>query len=211
VRGGRNENGTRVSRFRFCIFLGTKKSVNRQIAFSACVSLVNLHIIFITVVKQYIYHPSLPRTMSNLVRRRFKTFKTLPLTLYRLQNSLPVSLRDHHATERADDGIIHPTNEGDIAGPTGTMTLHPPSVSTLHIAKNYRGECTVHRLQDGSTLPDGLVLLYQRHDHHYSLQTDEPVKLEILNQRMTDFLRTCPTQTLDDFVDMLEDDHDQDS
>ena len=90
------------------------------------------------------------------------------------------------------------------------MSLRPATESMLHIAKNYRGDVTVYRMQEGMDMPDGLIVLHER-DDHYSLQTDEPVTLETLNERLTDFLGTLPSQTRDQFVDQLEDPDDQDN
>mmetsp|Transcript_5306 Transcript_5306/g.11732 ORF Transcript_5306/g.11732 Transcript_5306/m.11732 type:complete len:101 (+) Transcript_5306:179-481(+) len=76
--------------------------------------------------------------------------------------------------------------------------------------KNYRGNVTVYRMQEGMDMPDGLIVLHER-DDHYSLQTEEPVELDELNQRLTSFLEELPSQTRDQFVDQLEDPDDQDN
>mmetsp|Transcript_39089 Transcript_39089/g.55031 ORF Transcript_39089/g.55031 Transcript_39089/m.55031 type:complete len:154 (+) Transcript_39089:14-475(+) len=153
--------------------------------------------------------------MSSMVSR----FKQLPVTLYRLQSKLPTKLREYAAQMAAgrqsydlklrDDGLVHPAAGDTFIGPNG-MSLRPATENMLHIAKNYRGNVTVFRLQEGLKLPDGLVLLHER-DDHYSLQTDEPVTLETLNSRITEVLAECPTQTRDQFVDQLEDPDDQDN
>jgi len=147
-------------------------------------------------------------------------FKKLPVTLYRLQRQLPVSLRDFAVQMAAgrqsydlklnpDDGLVHPAKGDTFIGPNG-MSLRPATESMLHIAKNYRGNVTVYRLQEGLQLPDELVVLHER-DDHYSLQTAEPVTLEELNQRITALLEECPSQTRDQFVAQLEDPDDQDN
>ena len=146
-------------------------------------------------------------------------FKRLPVTLYRLQGRLPVKLRDH-ATQMAagrqsydlkihEDGKVHPAHGDTFIGPNG-MSLRPATENMYHIAKNYRGNVTVYRMQEGMDMPDGLIVLHER-DDHYSLQTDEPVELETLNERLTSFLETLPTQTRDQFVEQLEDPDDQDN
>ena len=147
-------------------------------------------------------------------------FRKIPVTLYRLQSKLPTKLRDH-ATQMAagrqsfdiktnpTDGMVHPAEGDTWIGPNG-MSLRPATENMLHIAKNYRGNVTVFRLQEGLELPDGLVLLHER-DDHYSMQTDEPVPLETLNERITNLLKECPTQTRDQFVEQLEDPDDQDN
>lgn len=155
--------------------------------------------------------------MSNYIVSRFKK---LPVTLYRLQNALPTRLRDYAVQMAAgrqsydlklnpDDGLVHPAQGDTWIGPNG-MSLRPATESMYHVAKNYRGNVTVFRLQEGLLLPQGLVLLHER-DDHYSLQTDEPVTLDTLNDRITALLETCPTQTRDQFVAQLEDPDDQDN
>ncbi|CAB9505359.1 expressed unknown protein [Seminavis robusta] len=156
-------------------------------------------------------------TGSNFIVSRFKR---LPVTLYRLQGRLPVNLRDH-ATQmaagrqsfdlkrREADGLVHPAQGDTWIGPNG-MSLRPATENMLHIAKNYRGNVTVYRMQEGMDMPDGLIVLHER-DDHYSLQTDEPVTLETLNERLTEFLETLPSQTRDQFVEQLEDPDDQDN
>ena len=108
-----------------------------------------------------------------------------------------------------DDGLVHPAHGETWIGPNG-MSLRPATENMLHIAKNYRGNVTVYRMQEGMDMPDGLVVLHER-DDHYSLQTDEPVPLEELNSKLTHFLETLPKQTRDQFVDQLEDPDDQDN
>jgi hypothetical protein len=147
-------------------------------------------------------------------------FKKIPVTLYRLQSGLPTKLRDYDVQMAAgrqsydlkrnpDDGLVHPAVGDTWIGPNG-MSLRPATENMLHIAKNYRGNVTVFRLQEGLALPDGLVVLHER-DDHYSLQTTEPVTLETLNDRITKLLENCPTQTRDQFVAQLEDPDDQDN
>ena len=110
-----------------------------------------------------------------------------------------------------EDGLVHPAKGDNLTfiGPNG-MPLRPPSEGMLHVAKNYRGNATVFRLQEGLQLPDGLVVLHER-DDQFSLQTSEPVPLETLNDRITAVLAECPTQTLEQFIEQLEDPDDQDS
>ena len=147
-------------------------------------------------------------------------FKQLPVTLYRLQSKLPTRLREYASQMAAgrqsydlktnpDDGLVHPAKGDTFIGPNG-MSLRPATENMLHIAKNYRGNVTVFRIQEGLKLPDGLILLHER-DDHYSLQTDEPVTLDTLNDRITNLLKECPTQTRDQFVEQLEDPDDQDN
>ena len=154
--------------------------------------------------------------MSNHLVSRFKR---LPVTLYRLQGRLPVNLRDYaeqmakgresYDLKRDEQGLVQPAVGDTFIGPNG-MSLRPATENMLHIAKNYRGNVTVYRLSEGMDMPPGLVVLHER-DDHYSLQTDEPVSLELLNSRLTELLEQCPSQTRDQFVEQLEDPDDQDN
>jgi hypothetical protein len=90
------------------------------------------------------------------------------------------------------------------------MSLRPASESMWRIANNYPRTATVYRLPEGLELPSGLVVLHERTDH-YSLQTDEPISLETLNERLTNVLLQCPTQTLEQFIAQQEDPDDYDN
>jgi hypothetical protein len=156
--------------------------------------------------------------MSFLVKR----YKKIPVTLYRLQGRLPVMLRDkatqlaagrasYDLSLRDDDGLVHPVPPGTttFTGPNG-MSLRPATETMLEIAKQFRGRATVYRLSEGLELPSGLVVWHER-DDHFSLQTDEPIALQTLNERLTNLLVQCPTQTLPQFIAQLEDVDDQDN
>jgi hypothetical protein len=153
--------------------------------------------------------------MSGLVKR----YKKIPVTLYRLQGHLPVMLRDKatqlaagrasYDLSRRDDGLVHPASGTTFTGPNG-MSLRPATETMLAISKQFRGNATVYRLSEGLELPSGLVVLHER-DDHFSLQTDEPITLETLNERLTNLLVQCPTQTLQQFIAQLEDVNDQDN
>jgi hypothetical protein len=145
---------------------------------------------------------------SDLIRR----FKKVPLTLYRLQGRLPVRLREHASQMTAgrqafdlklgSDGLVHPTI-GDTFICPNSMSLRPPSRTMLGIAQTYKGKVTVYTLAEGTTLPDGLILLHER-DDHYSLQTDEPIALDTFNERLTELLEQCPSQTLPNFIEAFK-------
>jgi hypothetical protein len=154
--------------------------------------------------------------MSNFVVKRFKS---LPVTLYRLQGKVPVRLRVYaeqmekgrtsYDLKTGEDGLVHPA-KGDVwIGPNG-MSLRPASENVLRIAKTFRGTTTVYRMHEGLVVPDGLIVLHERSDH-YSLQTDEPVTPDTFNKRLTAFLETLPHQTLGQFVEQMQDIDDQDN
>ena len=157
---------------------------------------------------------------SNGIKQLVKRFQKIPITLYRIQPRLPVSLRDYD-TQMAkgrtsydlklnkDDGLVHPAHGDEWIGPNG-MSLRPGNDTMLNIIKNWKGDTQVYRLQEGTRLPDELVILHER-DDHYSFQTTEPVTLEDLNVRLTDYLEQCPKQTKEQFIEQMEDFDDQDN
>ena len=53
-------------------------------------------------------------------------------------------------------------------------------------------------------------IIHER-DDHYSFQTTEPVMLDTLNERLTEYLEQCPNQTTEQFNDQMEDYDDQPS
>ena len=148
-----------------------------------------------------------------------KKFSIAPLTLYRIQPKLPVRLRsydDQVAKGRASfdlklhDGKVLPIkNEIKFETPNG-MSLRPAGDNMTRILANFRGEPTVYTIGCGTTIPSHFALFHE-HTDHYSLQTAEPVDLDTLNKRMTEFLETLPKQSLQQFIEQLEDDEDQDN
>lgn len=156
---------------------------------------------------------------SNAAKFIVRRFQKLPITLYRIQPKLPVNLRDYDSQMSRgrtsydlkihQDGNVHPA-EGDVwIGPNG-MSLRPGNETMLNIIKQWRGETMVYRMSEGMELPKQLVVLHER-DDHYSMQTTEPVPLETLNDRITEFLKTLPCQTKEQFIEQMEDFDDQDN
>lgn len=157
--------------------------------------------------------------MSGAAKKLVKRFTTLPITLYRIQRKLPVTLRDfdtQQAKGRASfdlkihsDGLVHPAEGETFIGPNG-MSLRPGNDTMLNILHNWKGDTMVYRLNEGLELPKELIVLHER-DDHYSMQTTEPVSLEDLNARITDLLEECPVQTKEQCIDQMEDLDDQDN
>ena len=157
-------------------------------------------------------------TLHHGTKLLVKRFSKLPITLYRIQPRLPVSLRDYDTQvamgrESFDlqltDGKVHPA-VGDLwIGPNG-MSLRPGNETMLNIIKNWKGDATVYRFGEGLVLPTELIVIHER-DDHYSLQTTESITLETFNQRLTDFLQSSPNQTKEQFIAQMEDYDDQDN
>jgi hypothetical protein len=80
----------------------------------------------------------------------------------------------------------------------------------INILKGFRGDPKVYTIRCGLELPPHFIL-YHEHSDHYSLQTREPIPLEELDQRMTQFLKSLPSQNRDQFLESLEDMDDQDN
>ncbi len=148
-----------------------------------------------------------------------KKFPIAPLTLYRIQPKLPVRLRsydDQVAKGRASfdlklhDGKVMPIkNESKFETPNG-MSLRPVGDKMSNILANFKGDPTIYAIRSGTTIPSHFALFHE-HSDHYSLQTAEPVDLDTLNKRMTEFLETLPKQTVQQFMEQMEDVDDQDN
>ena len=147
-----------------------------------------------------------------------KRFSKLPITLYRIQARLPVSLRDYDTQVsmgrksfdlQLHDGKVLPAVGDKWIGPND-MSLRPGNETMLNIIKNWNGDATVYRFGEGLILPIELVVIHER-DDHYSLQTTIPIALDAFNQRLTQFLEASPNQTKEQFIAQLEDYDDQDN
>lgn len=150
-----------------------------------------------------------------------KRFTRLPITLFRIQPRLPVRLRDKTTQMAANrssfdlivhpDGNVHPMHGSQFHTPNG-MSLRTANPKMRQILGDFRGgpELRVYRMQEHLNLPDGLVLLHE-HSDHYSLQTSVPVPLDKLNQKLTEFLQTLPSQSKEEFIEWFDDVDDQDN
>ena len=147
-------------------------------------------------------------------------YTRVPLTLYRIQSSPIVNLRDRasqFARRRQsfdlvvhDDGLVHPMAGDRFHTPNG-MSLRPPGDTMRRIIEQFKGkDARVYRLQEYMELPKGLVILHE-HTDHYSLQTSEPIPLADLNKKLTDFLGSLPSQTKQEWIEQYDDEDDQDN
>jgi hypothetical protein len=147
-------------------------------------------------------------------------FTRLPITLYRVQAKLPVSLRsfqDQVAKGRSSfdltlqNGLVLPVKEGSaFEGPNG-MSLRPSGANMTRILREFKGTPMVFRLHEGLLLPPGLVVFHE-HTDHYSMQTDAPISLDALNAKLTELLQSLPPpQTRDQFFAADNDEDDQDN
>ena len=78
------------------------------------------------------------------------------------------------------------------------------------ILREFRGDPTVYRIQEGTTMPSGLVLIHE-HTDHYSLQVSEQMLLTEFNAKLTAFLQTLPHATKDAWLAAYDDVDDQDN
>ena len=143
----------------------------------------------------------------------------LPITLYRIQPRLPVNLRsyaDQMAKGRTSfdlklhDGLVRPISPDTHFHTPNGMSLRPSGPNMLSILQNFKGEPSIYTLPCGLALPDGFCV-YHEHSDHYSLQTTVPISLPDLNKKMTEFLQSLSVQTRQQFLEMLEDEDDQDN
>lgn len=147
-------------------------------------------------------------------------FTRLPLTLYRIQPRLPVSLRDYD-TQLAKGrssfdlklhaGLVQPVPvDTPFEGPNG-MSLRPAEENMLGILKKFKGTPMVYRMHEGLLLPESLVV-YHEHTDHYSMQTQTPMSLGEFNTALTDFLKSLPPpMTREQFFAAMDDEDDQDN
>jgi hypothetical protein len=147
-----------------------------------------------------------------------KRYNMFPRTLYRVQPKMNVSLRNHETQVslgrtsfdlKTVNGLVMPAVGDKYTGPNG-MSLRPPTEKMTRMLKEFVGEPIVFAMLEGSPVPSGLVLLHE-HSDHYSLQTSEPITLDALNTKMTEFLMTIPRQTRDQFFAQMADEDDQDN
>ena len=147
-----------------------------------------------------------------------KRYHQLPITLYRMQVKPQVMLRDfaeQMAKGRTSfdlktvNGLVLPM-EGDKFHTPNGMSLRPKSSKMIDILKEFNGSPTVYALLCGIELPEGLVAIHE-HSDHWSLQTTKPIPLFEYNQKLTDFLKTLPKSTRENFLAAQEDEDDQDN
>jgi hypothetical protein len=149
------------------------------------------------------------RIMRNIMRQ----FTKVPMTLYRIQPTMPVRLRDydHQAALilKSFDLKLKDGNTATFDGPNG-MTLLPLGKNLLSIVENFKGKTSLYRLDKGRELPTGLVLFHE-HTDHYSLQTSEQITKKEFDEKLTDLLESCPVQTKDEFLAYVDELYDQDN
>lgn len=145
-------------------------------------------------------------------------YRTVPLTLFRIQTRLPVSLRSFQSQQalgrtsydlKLHEGLVMPMPEGSPFHTPNGMSLRPRGSALEKILAGYKGKPSIYRLQEGLVLPESLVLFHE-HSDHYSLQTAKPVPHDELNATLTEFLKTLPMSSFDDFTAWLNDEDDQD-
>ena len=152
---------------------------------------------------------------SSAMRR----FVLLPITLFRVQPRLPVSLRDYD-TQMANgrtsyvlktyNSIVRPMPADSPFHTPNGMSLRPSGEKMAAILREFRGDPQVYRMQEGTFLPSGLVVFHE-HSDHYSLQVSEEMSLSDFNARLTDYLKSLPRVSRDAWLAAYDDVDDQDN
>lgn len=143
------------------------------------------------------------RQKSTIIRHEI-----VPITLYRVQPRLPVSLRSHASQMQLgresfdlklhEDGLVHPVLGDSFTGPNG-MSLRPDCSKFRCLLSSFRGPFKVYTLQSGLQIPEDLLLIHE-HTDHYSLQVKKSMSLDHFNSLLTDFFCTLPVQNGSDFL-----------
>jgi hypothetical protein len=139
-------------------------------------------------------------------------FDVAPITLFRVQNSVPVNIRSYERIVAAGriptsfdlhetDGLVLPASEQYYKGPNG-MSLRPKCEKQRKLVTDLNDDPKVFMIPCGTQIPDKLILIHEHYDH-YSLQAREPVTLEDLNTLLTSFLQSVRTFTKNEFLDLF--------
>ena len=151
--------------------------------------------------------------------RKFTTH--FPLTLFRIQPRLPVSLRSYDVQKAAGrtsfdlklhNGLVMPISpETHFHTPNG-MSLRPAGPNMTEILSKFRvkSNLKIYAFLCGSKIPEDFVLFHE-HNDHYSLQTRTPISLEAFNEKLTQLLSSLPAYTHEQFIDYLNDEEDFDN
>ena len=133
--------------------------------------------------------------MTNILTR----FKSVPVTLFRIQLKDTIKLREKAKQEKLQrssydfilqpDGLVHPAVGDTFKFPNGA-SLRPLGPVLKEIIANFRGNC-IFVVPKDTPIPDDLVLLHE-HSDHYSLQTSVPCTEKQLNQRLQTFFSKLP-------------------
>lgn len=140
-----------------------------------------------------------------------KRFAQLPISLYRIQASSAVSLREYAAQMakglspydlKTYDGKVLPVEGDDFHTPNG-MLVRPFSEQFLNYLRNYKGDPLVYCFPVGLRLPHGIVAIHEYSDH-WSFQTTRPVLLEQFNEKLKQFLDDNVSVTRDLFLEIQQ-------
>jgi hypothetical protein len=148
-------------------------------------------------------------------------FNRFPVTLYRIQPSLPVNLREYD-TQRAlnrlsfdlklHDGLVLPMQGNKFHTPNGMSLrqLSPKMESILNSFKGSSKKLRIYRMQEYAQVPEDMILILE-HTDHYSLQVKIPMTLEQFNVSLTSYLQTLPSMSMQEFFEFYNDPDDFDN
>ncbi|KAJ3376528.1 hypothetical protein HDU84_009793, partial [Entophlyctis sp. JEL0112] len=145
-------------------------------------------------------------------------YTKFPVTLFRIQAKLPVSLRDFEVQTakgrtsydlKQSGGLVQPM-AGDVFHTPNGMSLRPLGPKMIGILENFKAEPRVYRMQEGAAVPPKMTLIHE-HSDHYSLQVAEPMPLPEFNDRLSRFLETLPSSSKAEFLAAWNEDDEQDN
>jgi hypothetical protein len=135
----------------------------------------------------------------DMVTSLLTPFKSVPVTLFRIQVKDKMKLREKARQEKLHrssydfilqpDGLVHPSIGNTFTFPNGA-SLRPLGPVLKEIIANFRGNC-IFVVPKDTPIPDDLILLHE-HSDHYSLQTSSPCTERQLNQRLQNFFMNLP-------------------
>ena len=103
--------------------------------------------------------------------------------------------------------------QGDTFHTPNGMSLRQANDKMMNILNNFRGDpnlLRIYRMQENSRVPEGMMLILE-HTDHYSLQTSIEQSLADFNAKLTEYLKSLPSLTKEQFQEFYNDVDDQDN
>ena len=110
------------------------------------------------------------------------------------------------------NGQVLPMTGNKFHTPNG-MSLRQASPKMMSILENFRGDqdlLRIYRMQENSPVPKDMVLFLE-HSDHYSLQVAVPMSLADFNYNLTEYLKSLPSMSKQEFIEFYNDVDDQDN
>ena len=163
-----------------------------------------------------VQYPALPIIEPEFANQQKVTrFTVVPETLYRLQLSLPVSVRVYHVYRarglmlkfrqgydvQLRGGLVHPYDGDNYYGPNGIEIN--TAFDILQLIYIVQQNPRIFKLEEGMIIPDHLILLNER-KNIFSLQPRVPMTAEGFGDTLTDFLTPLPSYSSSEFISLME-------